>query len=136
MVTVAMSVLPVRAAGTPSTPPAPINWQQRDTAVYVVSTVNLLRARDGSLVVQKLGVARFDVYDDLARPFLYYIELRGANGANLGALAYRMGWSKPLSLSPQTDRLGIRPASPRLLQAYRADRKQLIGTFTSTVALP
>jgi hypothetical protein len=129
----AMSALSVHAAGGPAQPQGQPSWQQRDTAVYVVSTLNLLRAPDGQLIVAKLNAARFDVYADLSRDDLYFIELRARGGAPIGAFAYQLGWAKPQALSRSLGRLGIDRASRIVFRAYRMDHKQLIGSFTSTV---
>ena len=130
---VAVSTLAVQAAGGPARTPGPPSWQQRDTAVYVVSTLNLLRTPSGQLMVVKLNVARFDVYADLVRDDLYFIELRARGGTPIGAAAYQLGWAKPQALSRSLGRLGIVHASRIVFRAYRSDEKQLIGSFTSTV---
>ena len=133
VVGLAMSTLSVHAASGPVQPQGQPSWQQRDAAVYVVSTLNLLRTPSGQLMVVKLSVARFDVYADLSRDDLYFIELRARGGTPIGALAYQMGWTKPQALSRSLGRLGIAHATRTVFRAYRLDEKQLIGSFTSTV---
>ncbi|HEX6509443.1 MAG TPA: hypothetical protein VF221_17580, partial [Chloroflexota bacterium] len=79
----AVSTAPAYADGTASHSKAVVNWQQRDTAVYVVSTLNLLnRSRSHTMqqVLQGLGVTHIDVYADNARPDLYFIELMHDDG--------------------------------------------------------
>lgn len=126
------SALPAHAAGSPTNPQHTSNWQQRDTAIYVVSTLNLLRDSSGQLLVAKLNVAHFDVYADSVDSDLYFIQLRGKSGGLVGLLAYQMGWQTPKSMSRSTSRLGIRRAPRDDGRAYRTDAKQLIGSFTST----
>jgi hypothetical protein len=130
---VSTSTLSVLAASGPAQPQGRPDWQQRDTAAYVVSTLNLLRTPGGQLMVVKLNAGRFDVYSDLSRDDLYFIELRARGGAPIGALAYQLGWTKPQALSRSLGRLGIGRASRTVFRAYRLDEKQLIGSFTSTV---
>ena len=125
--------VPAHAAGTPTSPPSPITWQQRDTAVYVVSTLNLVRTPAGQPLVEKLNAARFDVYADLARADLYFIILRSRDGSVVGAFAYQLGWAKPRSISRSTRLLGIERAPRSVVLAFRTDHKQLIGSFTSTM---
>lgn len=113
------------------------NWSQRDRAVYVVSTLNLLHTRGGhlltSMLEHKFGVSRYDVYSDKQVVNLYFIEAKKADGSSVGALAYQMGWLMPLSLSATLDKLHVRHASSSASSAYRDDAKQLIGSFTTTV---
>lgn len=111
----------------------PMSWQQHDTAVYVVSTLNLLRTPSGDLVVQKLNAAHFDVYSDTAHEELYFITIRSKDGGTAAILAYRMGWLKPRSLAPLAATFGIRQAPRGIQQAYHTDGKQLIGTFDTTL---
>jgi hypothetical protein len=133
LIAAAISAMPVRAASGPPQPRGQPNWQQRDTAVYVVSTLNLLRTPSGQLVVDRLDVSRFDVYADVVKDGLYFIQLHAKSGALVGAVAYQLGWTKPQALSRSVGRLGVDRASRIIFRAYRADHKQLIGSFTSTV---
>jgi len=115
---------------------ARLAWSRRDTAVYVVSTLNLLRTAQGRplpTTLQRRGVASFDVYADSARPDLYFIVLVRANEDVAGALAYHMGWLKPQSISSLTDKLGVRSAQEDIARAYTSDLRLLIGSFTSTL---
>lgn len=127
----------VLAAGNTSHQPRPLDWGQRDTAVYVVSTLNLLHSpRGGSMatrLTRRLGIARFDVYADTRVTDLYFIELRRQNGDIAGAFAYQMGWVKPLSVTAFCDRLGAPRAPARIVESYRNDSRQFIGSFTSTM---
>ena len=113
------------------------NWSQHDTAVYVVSTLNVLHSHRGKSTVaimsRRLGVARFDVLDDLSSSDMYFIQLKRANGDVVGSFAYQMGWPKPMSLSPVFNRFGIPTAPDKVANAFRSDPKQLIGSFTSTL---
>ncbi len=129
----ATAAVPAYAAGSPPSSTPTVTWQQHDAAVYVVSTLNLLRTPSGQLLIERLNVARFDVYADLAKEDLYFIQLRSSHGGLVGVLAYQMGWAKPEALSRSTSRLGIERASRTVWRAYRADHKQLIGSFTSTI---
>ena len=114
------------------------SWNQRDRAVYVVSTLNLLHTRSGhpliTVFTHKLGVNHYDVYADEAVSDLYFVELRREDGTSAGALAYQMGWLAPMSVSPSLDRLHVRHAPAPAAAGYRTDAKQLIGSFTSTVS--
>ena len=125
------------AAAAKSTRQGETNWQRRDTAVYVVSTVNLLRTSDGRpaarVLMRQMGIARFDVYQDLVNQDLYYIQLKHSDGTAVGALAYVLGWQMPRSITLLTDRLGIKKASDIVTQAYRADPKQFMASFRSTM---
>lgn len=115
----------------------PVDWSQQDTAVYVVSTLNVLHTHRGKPVVgvlaRRLQVTRFEVWVSLTTSDLYFILLKRADGSTAGQLAYQMGWPRPMSLGASTDRLGIRRAPDKVATAFRADPKQLIGTFTSTL---
>ena len=114
------------------------NWAQRDRAVYVVSTLNLLHARNGRLLItvftHKLGVTHYDVFADGGVSDLYFVELKREDGSSAGALAYQMGWLAPMSVSTSLDRLHVRHAPATAATAYRTDAKQLIGSFTSTIS--
>jgi hypothetical protein len=113
------------------------NWNQRDRAVYVVSTLNLVHCQSGRLLttmlVRKLGVTHYDVYADQQTNNLYFIEPRRDDGSSVGALAYQMGWVAAMSVSPSLDKLHVRHAPGSAYAAYRNDPKQLVGSFTSTV---
>jgi hypothetical protein len=112
------------------------NWNQRDVAVYVVSTMNLLHSRSGHALTttlsHQLGVTHYDVYADGEVANLYFIEPRRDDESSVGALAYQMGWVAPMSVSSSLDRLHVRHAPGSDYAAYRNDPKQLIGSFTST----
>jgi hypothetical protein len=131
----AVAAGPAYAAGTgPRAAQPAVNWQQRDTAVYVVSTMNLLNRTGGHTITQvlaHLGVAHLDVYADTAQANLYFIELKRADGSIAGVLAYQMGWPKPKRVVWSTGRT-VPAVDPRIAQAYRTDPRTLIGTFTST----
>lgn len=130
-------VLPTHAASTTQTHQHTTNWNQHDTAVYVVSTLNLLHTRDGrafsSLLSGRLNVTRFDVYADITTPDLYFIQLRRDDGSVAGAFAYRMGWSKPQVLFLSVSKSVAHRGNDKIQAAYRADGKQLIGSFSSTL---
>src|SRR5437764_2896343 len=76
---------PVSAASSSTAKQHAIDWNQRDTAVYVVSTLNLLHTKKGqaatSLWNHKLGVSHYDVYDDLNDSSLYFILLKRDDGS-------------------------------------------------------
>lgn len=123
-----------QAAGNPTHQRGP-NWNQRDTAVYVVSTLNLVRVHHRSLtsVLSSQDVTQYDVYADLDVGDQYYIQLKRDDGNVVGVLAYRMGWLKPKSISAFTDKLGVRKAPRSMVTAYKSNHKELIGSFTSTL---
>ncbi|HEX6508009.1 MAG TPA: hypothetical protein VF221_10285 [Chloroflexota bacterium] len=131
-----VTAVPARAAGSTAHQHA-VNWSQHDSAVYVVSTLNLIRSHGGrtlsSALMQKYGVTHFDVYGDLESSDLYFIELRKDDGSSFATLAYQMGWQKPMSLSPALDRFHVRRAPYAVSSEYHTDSKQLIGSFTSTL---
>lgn len=127
---------PTYAAGN-SIRPTASDWQQHDTAVYVVSTLNLLHTRHGQPVAQvfahRLGVTRYDVYGDLNSKDLYFIELKRASGSLAAVFGYRMGWIRPVAVLFTNHVLRAAKATPDVAEAYRSDNKQLIGTFQSTL---
>ena len=114
-----------------------IDWGTHDTAVYVVSTVNVLRTRTGRpigrLLRHKLGVRRYNVYADGEVTDLYFIDMVKLDGTSIGTLAYKMGWQKPMSLSSVFDNLSISQAPNTISTGYKSDKKTLIGSFTSTM---
>jgi hypothetical protein len=133
----AASVAPVHAQGSGSHGKSPISWQQRDTAVYVVSTLNLLGRRGNHTVqqaFQRLNITRIDVYADSAQNNLYFIELKRDDGTLAGSLAYQIGWLKPKRIAWPAGRT-IPVVAGTIARAYRADSKTLIGSFTSTLSL-
>jgi hypothetical protein len=141
---IALGVFTSGVLAASSTPPQSTHrqqvpdWNQQDTAAYVVSTLNLLHTRTGRPLVTTLtrsaNVDRFEVWEVLGGPRgLYIIQLKDAYGEWLGAFVYRMGWMKPMSASPLTDHLGVRHAWPRILNLSRQYPKKLIGTFGSTL---
>lgn len=139
-------VVPVGAAGKPQQPGSPqqrvphratgTNWEQRDTAIYVVSTLNLVRCNHRqplSSALTALGVTRYDVLADTNVQNLYFVEARRDNGSLVGALAYEMGWARPRAVTSFPVKIGVRPASRDIVQSYKVDSKQLMATFTSTM---
>jgi hypothetical protein len=129
-------VLPASAAGGP-THQHTVDWGQHDTAVYVVSTLNVLHTRRGqsvaALLARRFHVARYEVWDDLSLSDLYFILLKRDDGSLAGAFAYQMGWPQPLGLTPSVGRMGVHAAPTIAVTAYHTDPKQLIGSFTSTL---
>ena len=71
-------------------------------------------------------------YGQVAQADLYFIQLKRADGATAGTLAYQMGWMKPQSVTATTNRFGITAAAASVVQAYQSDPTRLIGSFTST----
>jgi hypothetical protein len=131
----AVTVVPVHAAESGSHGKSPVNWQQRDTAVYVVSTLNLLGRTQNHTVqqmFQRLNITHLDVYADNVQANLYFIELRRDDYTTAGSLAYEMGWSKPKRISWPAGK-SIPAVTSAIAQAYRTDDKTLIGSFTSTL---
>jgi hypothetical protein len=112
-------------------------WSQHDTAVYVVSTLNLLRTHTGrsiaTILQQRDSVSRYDVLGDSRTNSLYFVELKEADGSTFGVYAYQMGWSKPLAVTASVARFGVKSASSDIMAAYHSDPKSLLGTFTSTL---
>jgi hypothetical protein len=138
-ISLAVTTSVVGAAGQSARDHHSVNWATRDTAVYVVSTLNLLHTRQGHFVPAVLehhGVTRFDVYADADTDGLYFVLLRKDNGATVGGLAYQMGWARPQSLFGVTDRFStIQRAAFNVKQEYKSDNKVLIGSFTSTMPM-
>jgi hypothetical protein len=131
----AATVVPVHAEGSGSHGKSPVNWQQRDTAVYVVSTLNLLgRSQNHTVqqVFQRLNITQLDVYADDDHTNLYFIELKRDDSTTAGSLAYEMGWSKPKRISWSAGK-NIPAVTGTIAQAYRTDDKTLIGSFTSNL---
>ena len=130
------AVTPTHAAAPAATKPA-VDWNQHDTAVYVVSTLNLLRTRNGhpmtGIFRHRMGARTYNVYQDVSVADLYFVELARSDQSVAGALAYKMGWSKPQSLTDSMGRLGVQRASSDIAQAYKSDHKTLIGSFKSTL---
>jgi hypothetical protein len=126
-------------AGTASaaiSPSAPADWSQYDTAVYVVSTLNVVRTRDAQplvpLLAARYGVVRYAIWQDL-QAIDYVIQPKRASGRNAGMLVYRLGWDKPYSFSRFTHKLGV-PGPPQPIPGnFQTDSKKLIGTFASTL---
>lgn len=111
-------------------------WQNRDTATYVVSTLNLLRGGTQPFVkvaAHALKVTHFAVYADTTTPGLYFVDLMRENGSVAGSLAYSMGWIAPRALGHNLIRFGIPRASQTVNAEYRSDSKKLLGSFTSTL---
>lgn len=135
VLTLAISIIPARASGHADQ--RPVNWNQHDTAVYVLSTLNLLRTHGGrpftSIWAHKGRVTHFDVYADGSQDNLYFIEMKRSDNSVVGALGYQMGWDKPRSVTPSITRFHIPPAPDRVIQSYQSDVKFSIGSFTTTL---
>jgi hypothetical protein len=135
----AATVSPVGAAGQTTRTHHSVNWATRDTAVYVVSTLNLLHTRQGHLVtavLQHHGVTRFDVYADVDTDGVYFVLLKRESGTTVGGLVYQMGWERPQSLFGVTDRfITIQRANSGVRQEFKSDSKLLIGSFSSTMPM-
>ncbi len=135
VLTLAIGIFPAHASG--HSDQRAVNWNRHDTAVYVVSTLNLLRTHNGrpltSFWVHKGGVSHFDVYADNSQDNLYFIELMRADNSMVGALAYQMGWDKPRSVTPRVTKFHIAPAPDKVIQSYQSDVKTSLGSFTSTL---
>src|SRR5947209_17878375 len=131
----AVSVVPVHAQGSGAHGNVPVNWQQRDTAVYVVSTLNLLghtKNRTVQQMFQHLNITRIVVYADNDQANLYFIELKRDDSSTAGTLAYQLGWPHPKRISWSAGKT-IPTVTSGIAQAYKTDSKTLIGTFTSTL---
>ena len=135
VLTLAISIIPARASGHADQ--RPVNWNQHDTAVYVVSTLNLLRTHSGrpftSIWVRKGRVTHFDVYADGSRDNLYFIEMKRSDDSVVGALAYQMGWDRPRTVTTSITRFHIPSAPDKVIQSYQSDVKFSIGSFSSTL---
>jgi hypothetical protein len=112
-------------------------WELHDSAVYVVSTMNLARCNDRRLLTpildHQFGVTHYDVYADQLTTGLFFIEPKRSDGSSAGALAYQMGWMAPQSVSSWLDALHMHRAPPEVSSAFKNDQKRLIGSFASTV---
>ncbi len=115
---------------------ATVNWAQHDTAVYVVSTLNLLRSDTGqsmtSVFKNQLHVKRYMVEADTVVPDLYFIELVSKSHAVVGTFAYKMGWQKPMAVT-DFGVVGLPHAAADIVTAFRTDHRTKVGTFTSTL---
>lgn len=133
--TLAIGIIPTHAAVR--TDQRAVNWNQHDTAVYVVSTLNLLRTRSGrpftSIWEHRGRVTHFDIYADSSQDNLYFIEMKRSDNSMVGALAYQMGWDKPRTVTPSITKFHIPSAPDRVIQSYQSDVKTPIGSFTTTL---
>ncbi len=127
------SCSPARAA----VPYTTSRWTEHDTAVYLVSTINLLRTPSGRLTVtamkEGLGASQFQVWKDVAVDGLYFIQLLRLDGSRAGTLAYQMGDAKPTSLRSRRPWLGAAPAPAGVARAFRHASPRLLASFSSTV---
>jgi hypothetical protein len=118
-------------------PPHHVELDRRDSAAYVVSTLNLVHCRDGRslalILSQCYPGARYDVFVDQQISNLFFIEPRRADGSTVGALAYQLGWVAPMSVTSSLSALYVRSAPAAVYSEFRTDAKQFIGTFSSTV---
>lgn len=112
-----------------------VDWDQHDTAVYVVSTLNVLHTRQGRplvpILARRFHIATYEVWNDLSHPDLFLLMLKRPSGAAAVQFVYQMGWPTPLSFI--STRFGIAGAPAVVVQEIRGDPKQLIGSFTSTL---
>lgn len=135
VLTLAISIIPAHASVR--TDQRAVNWNQHDTAVYVVSTLNLLRTHDGrpftSIWERRGRVTHFDIYADGSQDNLYFIEMKRSDNSMVGALAYQMGWDKPRTVTPSITKFHIPSAPDRVIQSYQNDAKTAIGSFTTTL---
>ncbi len=135
VLTLAIGIIPANAAVHADQ--RAVNWTQHDTAVYVVSTLNLLRTRSGrpftSIWVRRGRVTHFDVYADGSQDNLYFIEIKRSDHLMVGALAYQMGWDKPRIVTSSITKFHIPSAPDRVIQSYQNDVKTPIGSFTTTL---
>jgi hypothetical protein len=113
-----------------------VNWAQRDTAVYVVSTLNLLHTSAGQPMTDvfknQFHVKRYVVEADAVVPDLYFIDLLGKSQTVVGVFAYKMGWQKPQVITDFTI-AGLPHASADIVSAYRTDHHTRVATFRSTL---
>ncbi len=135
ILTLATSIIPAHASVR--TDQHAVNWNQHDTAVYVVSTLNLLRTHDGrpfaSIWERRGRVTHFDIYADGSQDNLYFIEMKRSDNSMVGALAYQMGWDKPRTVTSSITKFHIPSAPDRVIQSYQTDVKTPIGSFTTTL---
>jgi hypothetical protein len=112
------------------------NWGQRDTAVYVVSTLNVCRNHKGqpiSTALQRRFLAtKYSVLEDTKNQDLYFIEVKKDDDTVIGAYAYQMGWVKPQAITPALAHFGMRRATGDIAADYKSDPKVLMATFSST----
>lgn len=143
LVLIALTVLPLLAtvpsahamSKTSRRTQAP--WSELDTAVYVLSTLNLLHTKQGrpltDLLTRKLAITRYDIYADTVLSDVYFVELLRDDGIPGGVLVYRLGWSVPEIVTLAIHASVGKQAPKQLVAAYRRDAKHLIGSFTSTL---
>src|SRR5579859_2504535 len=131
---IAVSAIPTHATGSPSGGTHKVaTWERHDTAVYVVSTLNLCTDSQGRSLYMRVNPTHFDVFSDQNRDDLYFIKLRNRLNRTVGILSYQMGSLKPQAISFSMVRLGIPRANLSILMAFRSDPKQLLESFSSTV---
>lgn len=127
-----MPAVPAHAAGGTTPKSGTVNWQDRDTATYVVSTLNLVRTPQGRAVTETMHAATYVMLADTARSGLYFVDLHDRSDSIIGSFVYWMGWMQAVSLTRLPAGLHVRTASAALVQAYHQDPKRVIGVFTST----
>jgi hypothetical protein len=113
-----------------------VDWATRDTAVYVVSTLNLLRTDGGQPMTQifksQLHVKRYVVEADMSVPDLYFVELLGKSKSPVGVFAYKMGWQKPQAIT-DFGYSNLPHAPQDIVTAYKLDHRAKVATFKSTL---
>jgi len=96
-------------------------WRQRDTATYVVSTLNLPRCPNGQVLSRVLwghdGARHFDVLKSTSRPELYFVQARSARGHVLAIYAYKFGRVLPVGISRAQC---VRPAPSAIRAMYHS----------------
>lgn len=131
--------VPIPAFASRHAAVAATTWQQYDTALYVVSTLNLFHDPSGRALTgmwqHRGGVHQYDVFLDADHANLYFIELKRADGTTVGAFAYELGWPKPRLIEGRLPGLRPDPTSDSITleKAYGTDHKVLLASFSSTL---
>lgn len=116
-----------------STPSMRVDWNRRDLAVYVVSTLNLplcSRGRKLSTVLRgSLHASYFDVYESRMRPNVYFIRVNTAQRRLLSVYGYELGRTLPLGV---WHAICVSAAPDWLRALYRPDAVQWIARLSST----
>jgi hypothetical protein len=112
-----------------------VSWRERDTAIYVLSTLNLLSGLSPDALTQRLRrtahIRSYAVATDLLKPGIYFILLERADTTIDGACVYRMGWLAPQAATSLPPPLRARWASWSMGVAYRSDPTRVVYSATS-----
>lgn len=110
-----------------------MNWEERDRAVYVVSTLNAPLCKSGrqlsTVLWTKDGARLFDVLKSTVNGNLYYIQVRTASKTLLGVYAYEFGWKFPTGVRSYHC---VAKAQPGIVKGYGSKAWRFIARFRTT----